>query len=173
MLQLKMITYCKPLQNSRKILTRKVHHYLLLLLSEDILYAKNQKNVTTYNSLCTLYQHIRVDVVHTQRTHTHAHCDIALCTYHYSMYTLSWILKSINNSWMQLHMILKFGSFVVLLDPLRPFQNLFVLQSIKIFTIHFLWGSHNSTVSISILSQTCSGAKPYMSAVDTFAVIYH
>ena len=33
-----------------------------------------------------------------------------------TMYMLSWILKkAFNNSWMQLQMILKFGSFVVLL----------------------------------------------------------
>ena len=35
---------------------------------------------------------------------------------------------------MQLHMILKFGSFVVLLDPLKIFQNLFVQMFDIIFT---------------------------------------
>ena len=77
---------------------------------------------------------------------------------------------------MQLHMILKFGSFVVLLDPLKIFQNL----SVQMFDIVFManqnfhntfpMGSHISTVSITALSRTCNGAKPYMSVVDTFAV---
>ena len=35
---------------------------------------------------------------------------------------------------MQLHTILKFGSFVVLLDPLKIFQNLVVQMFDKIFT---------------------------------------
>ena len=35
---------------------------------------------------------------------------------------------------MQLHTILKFGSFVVLLDPLKIFQNLFVQMFDMIFT---------------------------------------
>ena len=35
---------------------------------------------------------------------------------------------------MQLHMILKFGSFVVLLDPLKIFQNLFVQMFDIVFT---------------------------------------
>ena len=71
---------------------------------------------------------------------------------------------------------LKFGSFVVLLDPLKIFQNLFVQMFAIIFManqnlqINFLWGSHVSTVSITALSQTCNGAKPYVSVVDTFAV---
>ena len=34
----------------------------------------------------------------------------------------------------------------------------------------FPMGSHKSTVFITELSQTCYGAKPYMSVVDTFAV---
>ena len=77
---------------------------------------------------------------------------------------------------MQLHTILKFGSFVVLLDPLKIFQNLVVqmfeiiFMADQIFTIHFLWRSHISTVSIRALSRTCNGAKPYVSVVDTFAV---
>ena len=77
---------------------------------------------------------------------------------------------------MQLHTILKFGSFVVLLDPLKIFQNL-VVQMLdiiftvnQIFTIHFLWGNHISTVPNTALSQTCNGAKPYVSVVHTFAV---
>ena len=74
---------------------------------------------------------------------------------------------------MQLHTILKFGSFVVLLI----FQNLFVQMFDIIFTanqnfhnIYYLWGSHISTVSITALSETCNGAQPYVSVVDTFAV---
>ena len=73
-------------------------------------------------------------------------------------------------------MILKFGSFVVLLDLLKIFQNLFVQMFDIIFMankkIHntFLWGSHINTVSITALSRTCNGAKPYVSVVDTFAV---
>ena len=77
---------------------------------------------------------------------------------------------------MQLHTILKFGSFVVLLDPLKIFQNLSVQTFDIIFTANknshntFPMGSHISTVSITALSQTCNGAKPYVSVVDTFAV---
>ena len=77
---------------------------------------------------------------------------------------------------MQLHMIMKFGSFVVLLDPLKIFQNLLVQMFDIIFTANqnfhntFPMGSHISTVSITVLSQTCNGAKPYVSVVDTFAV---
>ena len=77
---------------------------------------------------------------------------------------------------MQIHMILKFGSFVVLLDPLKILQNLFVQMLDIVFTANqnfhntFPRGSHKSTVSITALSQTCNGAKPYMSVVDTFVV---
>ena len=72
-------------------------------------------------------------------------------------------------------MILKFGPFVVLFDPLKIFQNLFVqmfdiIRPIKIFTNTFPMGSHISTVSITALSRTCDGAKLYVSVVDTFAV---
>ena len=42
--------------------------------------------------------------------------------------------KTFNNSRMPLHTILKFGSFVVLLDPLTMFQNLFVQMFDIIFT---------------------------------------
>ena len=78
---------------------------------------------------------------------------------------------------MQLHTILKFGSFVVLLDPLKKFQNLVVQVLDIIFTVNqnfdntFPMGSHISTVSNTALSRTCNGAKPYVSVVDTFAVI--
>ena len=77
---------------------------------------------------------------------------------------------------MQLNMILKFGLFVVLLDLLKMFQNLFIQSSdiifmaTQIFTIHFLWESHKSTVFITALTQTSNGAKPCTSIVDTFAV---
>ena len=66
------------------------------------------------------------------------------------------------------------GSFVVLLDPLKIF-NLFVQKFDIIFMANqnfhntFLWGSYISTVSITALSRTCDGAKPYVSVVDTFA----
>ena len=39
-----------------------------------------------------------------------------------------------NNSSMQLHMIFKFGSFVVLFDLLKIIQNLFIQMSDIIFT---------------------------------------
>ena len=39
---------------------------------------------------------------------------------------------------MQLHTILKFGSFVVLLDPLKIFQNLFVQMFDIIFTANIV-----------------------------------
>ena len=77
---------------------------------------------------------------------------------------------------MQSHMILKFGSFVVLLDPLKIFQNHFVQMSDIIFTgnqnirITFPMGSHINTVSITGLSRTFDGAKLYVSVVDNFAV---
>ena len=77
---------------------------------------------------------------------------------------------------MQLQMILKFGSFVVLLDPLKLFLNLFVQKSNIIFTanqnLHFTFamGSHKNVMSITALSRTCNGTKPRMSVVDTFAV---
>ena len=74
---------------------------------------------------------------------------------------------------MQLHTILKFGSFVVLLDPLKIFQNLFVQMFDLIFTAN--QNFHNTfpmekPYKYSVLSQTCDGAKLYMSVVDTFAV---
>ena len=77
---------------------------------------------------------------------------------------------------MQLHTILKFGSFVVLLDPLKIFQNSFVqmfdiiLMANQNFHNALIWGSHISTVAITALSQTCNRAKLYVSVVDTFAV---
>ena len=77
---------------------------------------------------------------------------------------------------MQLYIILKFGSFVVLLDPLKIFQNLFVQIFDILFTANqnfhntFPMGNHISTMSITALSRTCNGAKPYMSVVDTLAV---
>jgi len=49
----------------------------------------------------------------------------------YSMYALSWILK---NSWIQLHKVLKFHLFVVLFDPLKLFQDLFVQMLHMTFT---------------------------------------
>ena len=77
---------------------------------------------------------------------------------------------------MQLHTILKFGSFVVLLDPLKIFQNL-VVQMFDItfmanqnFHNTFPMGSHINTVSITALSRACNGAKLYVSVVDTLAV---
>ena len=66
--------------------------------------------------------------------------------------------------------------FVVLLDPLKIFQNLFVEMFDIIFTANqnfyntFPVGSHISTVSITALSQSCYGTKQYVSVVDTFAV---
>ena len=33
-----------------------------------------------------------------------------------------------------------------------------------------IWGHHRGAVSITALSRTCNGAKPYMSVVNTFAV---
>ena len=64
----------------------------------------------------------------------------------------------------------------ILLGPLKVFQNLFVQMFDIIFTANqnfhntFPMGSHISTVSITALSRTCNGAKPYVSVVDTFAV---
>ena len=75
---------------------------------------------------------------------------------------------------MQLHTILKFGPFVVLPDPLKIFQNLFVQMFDIIFTAN--QNFHNTfpmekPYKYSVhYSQTCNGAKPYVSVVDTFAV---
>ena len=77
---------------------------------------------------------------------------------------------------MQLHMILKFGSFVVVLNLLKIILNLFVQMFDVLFTINqnchhtFPVGSHKSTVSVTGLFQTCNTVKLYMSFVDTFAV---
>ena len=78
---------------------------------------------------------------------------------------------------MQLHMILKFGSFVVLLDPLKIFPNLVVQMFDIIFTANQIFNNtfpmekpYKYTVSIRALSRTCNGAKPYVPVVDTFAV---
>ena len=74
----------------------------------------------------------------------------------YSMFTES--SKTFNNSWIQLHMILKFGSFVALLDPLKIVLNYFVQMFDIIFTANqnfhntFPMGSHISTASITALS---------------------
>ena len=74
---------------------------------------------------------------------------------------------------MQLHKILKFGSFVVLPDPLKIFQNLVVqmfdikFMANQIFYNTFLMGK---PYKYSALSRTCNGAKLYVSVVDTFAV---
>ena len=60
---------------------------------------------------------------------------------------------------MQLHMILKFGLFVVLLDLLKIFQNLFVQMSDIIFMANqnchntLPMGSHIITVSITALTK--------------------
>ena len=77
---------------------------------------------------------------------------------------------------MQLHMILKFGSFEVLLDSLKVFQNLFVQMFGIVFTANqnfhntFPTGNpYKCSVHYSP-SQTCNGAKLYVSVVDTFAV---
>ena len=81
-----------------------------------------------------------------------------------------------NNSWMQLHVIFKFGSFVVLLDLLKIFQNLFVQMFDK-----NIYGqskfppyiSYGEAVKCSIcynFSQTCNGAKPHVSVVNTFTI---
>ena len=78
---------------------------------------------------------------------------------------------------MLLHTISNFGSFVVLLDPLKIFQNVFV----QIFDIIFTANQnfHNTfpmgmpyinAVSITALFQTCNGVKLYVSVIDTFAV---
>ena len=67
-------------------------------------------------------------------------------------------------------------SVAFVLDPLKIFRNLFVQMFDIIFmanqNVHntFPMGSHISTVSITALSQTCNGAKPYVSVVDTFSV---
>ena len=93
----------------------------------------------------------------------------------FSMFMLCRILKTFNNSWMmQLHTILKFGSFVVLLDPLKMFQNQMfdiIFMANQNFHNTFPVGSHISTMSITATSQICDGAKPYMSVVDIFVVI--
>ena len=77
---------------------------------------------------------------------------------------------------MQLQMILKFGSFAVLLDLLKIFQNLVVQMFDIIFTanqnfhnIFPMEKPYKYSVHYS-LSQTCNGAKPYVYVVDTFAV---
>ena len=62
---------------------------------------------------------------------------------------------------------------VVLLKTLKIIQNPFIQMSDianQKFTIHLLWGSHESTVSITSLSRTCDGAKLYVSVINTFAV---
>ena len=85
--------------------------------------------------------------------------------------------KTFNNSWMQLHTILKFGSFVVLLDPLKIFQNLVVQMFDIIFMANQIF--HNTfpmekpykySVHYSPFPNLCNGAKPHVSVVDTFAV---
>ena len=42
---------------------------------------------------------------------------------------------------MQIHPVLKFGSFVVLLDPLKIFQNLFVQMFDIIFTANQIFNN--------------------------------
>ena len=74
------------------------------------------------------------------------------------------------------HAILKFSSFVVLLDLLKIFQNLFVQMSDIIFMTNqnfhntFPMGKPYKYSVHYIPSQTCNGAKPYVSDADTFAV---
>ena len=72
---------------------------------------------------------------------------------------------------MQLHTILKFGSFVVLLDPLKIFQNLFDQMFDIIFmanqNFHNAFPMGKPFMSITALSRTCNGAKPYVSVSVT------
>ena len=51
-------------------------------------------------------------------------------------YIYSWAesSKTFDNLWIQLHKILKFGPFVILLDPLKIFQNLFIWMLHTTFT---------------------------------------
>jgi len=88
--------------------------------------------------------------------------------------------KTFNNSWIQLHKILKFGSFVVLLDPLKIFQNLFVQMLYTIFTAnqkfpHFLWEALEMHASLQPLPElildsnhTCLLLIPILSSLVTW-----
>ena len=58
-------------------------------------------------------------------------------------------MKTFNNSWMQLHMFLNFGSFVVLLDLLKVFQNLFV--HIIMYMTQYLWPICGVLILCSVL----------------------
>ena len=72
---------------------------------------------------------------------------------------------------MQLHTILKFGSVVVLLDPLKIFQNLVQMFSTIFMAKSSQYISYGKPYKYNIhYSRACNGAKPYVSVVDTFAV---
>ena len=63
---------------------------------------------------------------------------------------------AITHNYTQLHTILKFGSFVVLLDPLKMFQNqMFDIIFMANQNLHntFPVGSHINTMSITAISQ--------------------
>ena len=83
--------------------------------------------------------------------------------------------KTFNNSMIQLHKILKFGSFVVLLDPLTKSFHSNALYNIcsqsKISPLYFLLWSLRNTCFVTAFSWTCIGIKSHMSAADTFTVI--
>ena len=82
-----------------------------------------------------------------------------------------------NYSWIQLHKILQFGLFVVILDPLKIFQNLFVQMLHATFTANqkffhtFPMGSLRNAWCVTALSWTCTGLKSHMSVVNAFTVI--
>jgi len=79
------------------------------------------------------------------------------------MYALSWILKKIDNSGMELLKYLKFGTLIALFDVLKIIKViLFECLTVKTIiteSIHFHWESQKSTLAVTTLSQTCGVAK--------------
>ena len=72
---------------------------------------------------------------------------------------------------MQVHIILKFGSFVVLFEPLKTFFQI----TDAIFTANqnspeFLWGNHKSAVLITALFELAMQSNHTHSVADTFTV---
>ena len=72
---------------------------------------------------------------------SHSSTIVVTTNMHYSMYVLSWILKKFNNSGMELHKYLKFGTLVVLFDPQKKFIWMFdnLVTITESFPMHFQW----------------------------------
>ena len=96
-----------------------------------VLFLKSQRDVSRLCGLISLYNNI---IELSKGILCIASCKPPIYSKNKLNFPFQW---TFNNSRMQLHRILKFGSFLALLDLLNMYQNLFVQMSDTIFTIEF------------------------------------